>query len=254
VIGGDPFEKHESGPGKGLYKNKIISVFPSLEAIATGPFTHYDCWQAMCDSIGVTTDSEKGKALRAEGFGTSVYDDSILLDCDGRETDRISDIMDRVDCAAELLEEAFPGRKNLIKYSVNRPEVRDEIRRRGELYRISLPAFTKDEMLSAIQASRQQLETGVIYYYNAKNPHQRGTRYLTMIEILRLMQTPRVKWDQYAGEIIEYSGRVNRKGVPEVSMFNSNFRPEGGLKRIMKDFEKNLVDPLLNEYSVLPSF
>jgi len=108
--------------------------------------------------------------------------------------------------------------------SVRDPRVRQALRERGELWRISAPPTEHEEISEAIAHSRVAIGEGSIYYYN---PHT-GTRYVTCAEFARLAQLEDEALARQLDEIAQHCVKRNRHGHPEVAFVGVDALRFGG--------------------------
>ena len=116
--------------------------------------------------------------------------------------------------ADEMLQRLLP--KHRIHFlGVLNARVRDAIRQRGELWRITPLPKTPEEMRAMIEAARIGIGGREIYYYGLAT----GVRYLTCqgFEELGLLDDPALRAQLM--EISDFAGRRNAAGYPELSFF-----------------------------------
>jgi hypothetical protein len=122
--------------------------------------------------------------------------------------------MDLAYKADEILQEIVSKRK--IKFlGVNEPEVREHVKRKGDLWRINPLPKTESEIKGMILNSKQNLG-GLAVYYNA----ELGTRYLSLGEFRKLLCMDCCEAQSHLAIVKDYSLRKNRRGCPELAFFN----------------------------------
>ena len=146
----------------------------------------------------------------ADAVALIVRDPVVLIRCDPAR-------MDRCFAADEMLQRLLP--KDRIQFiGVHLVEVREQVRRRGESWRISPQPRSEEEIVREIRLSRVQVGTGAVYYQNAPT----GGRYLTYGEFSRirpLMRRDPAEALARLREIVELTGMLNRQGVRELRFF-----------------------------------
>jgi hypothetical protein len=124
--------------------------------------------------------------------------------------------LDLAFAADELLQEAWAVPRHRIRFlSVNKPEVRQALRERGELWRLMAPPSSPEHIAQAIAHSRVAISQRAIYYYN---PHT-GSRFITCEEFQRLGQVAEADLAAHLDEIGQHCTQRNRHGHPEVAFF-----------------------------------
>ncbi len=165
--------------------------------------------------------------------------------------------MDLAFRADEQLQGLIPKRQIQFLYSSN-PKVRQAIKHRGEMWRITPPARSVPEMKKVIQDSRFRISCGDIYYYNRLT----GTRYLTFASFAGLSALPAESLRSHLKEIADYSPLINRLGNPEIRFFMADGRfssdafkardwgsfDEAGLGVVFRDLERQFQDALEADY------
>ncbi len=111
--------------------------------------------------------------------------------------------------------------------NVYKDEVRDAIKRRGEIWRLQETPKSSEEIIDFINSSRIQLGTKTVYYYSRTT----GTKYLTCTEFMNIGKLPDAEIRACLEEIKDLSARRIEDGSPAVVFFktqnfgNSNFEP-----------------------------
>ncbi len=119
--------------------------------------------------------------------------------------------------ADELLQETFAKHRIRFLHVLN-AEVRDAIKRRGELWRIAALPRTIDEMKAMIAASRIAIGGKEIYYYN----NTTGTRYVTYQDFVWLGTLGEDDLRRHLAEIRACCARTNAQRNPEVRFFQAD--------------------------------
>jgi hypothetical protein len=118
--------------------------------------------------------------------------------------------------ADELLQRLIA--KHRIRFlGVLNERVREAIKQRGELWRITPLPITSEEMRAMIDSSRIGINGREIYYYG----EQTGTRYLTFQEFQGLGRLDDGELRFHLSEICRHLGRRNAAGNPEVALFGT---------------------------------
>ena len=125
--------------------------------------------------------------------------------------------------------------------------MRQALRERGELWRISAPPSEQEQIGAAIAHSRVAIGEGVIYYYN---PHT-GTRFVTCAEFARLAQLDDVPLARQLEEIAEHCVTRNRHGYPEVAFFGVDALKFGGPNFVGQGFEGLPAEELRARHAAL---
>ena len=136
--------------------------------------------------------------------------------------------LERLDLAFRAdgqLHELWQVPRHRIRFlSVRDPRIRQALRERGELWRISTPPFDRDQFRAAIQAARVAIAERPIYYYN----HHTGTRFVTLTEFSRLADGTDFELARELDEIGSHCRQRNRHGQPEVAFFGVDSLRFGG--------------------------
>lgn len=214
ILGPDFFARDENGQ----MLSPIAVVFPKLFLLVTGRGIH-------AELICLAEEFLRGRVQRCEQRNLAVEEEQALYENVVPIMARDSvvllrsfpDDMERVFAADRLLQRLLP--KNCILFTgVHIAKVREQLRKRGESWRISPPPRSSKEVYEHIRASRVHVNTNVTYYQNA----QSGERFLTYEEFQRIRPLLR-KAPQKAllrlNEINQLSHMLNDQGVPELSFF-----------------------------------
>lgn len=130
--------------------------------------------------------------------------------------------LERLDLALEadrLLQELWNVPRHRIHFlSVRDPRVRQALRERGELWRMSAPPSTPEQIDDVIAHSRVAIHEQPIYFYSFHT----GTRYVTSPDFAALSALEDGALARQLDEIAEHSGRRNRHSQPEVAFFGAD--------------------------------
>lgn len=193
-------------------------IFPNLLLLVMGRGIHAELIAAGEELLRARIhETEKRNLTEEEEQG--LYENVIsLLSRDAKVLIRsYPDDMERVFAADELLQNILS--KESIQFTgAHIPEVREQLRRRGESWRMSPPPRSAIEISHHISASRVHVKTGAVYYLNA----QSGERFLTFEEFMRIR--PLIQDDPREAlarlkEITQLKSLLNDQGVPELSFF-----------------------------------
>lgn len=214
----------------------IASVFPNHGLIVTVKGIHALHAVIAAEFLG----RRMGEESAAESVVDSVYCDAVALLIRNSSVLIRSDLenMDRIFAADEILQRVVP--KGCIQFTgVHLEEVRKQLRKQGESWRISPSPRSVDEIIHYIQASQVHVHTGATYYYNAP----RGGRFLTYEEFLRIR--PLLRNDPKEAlarlrEIALLTRMVNNQGARELSFFLPPGKdlPREGLADLVRLIEK----------------
>ena len=214
VLGPDFFARDHDG--KPL--SPIGVIFPNYQFLVTGRGIHAELAAAGADFLRARMlETEKRDPTEEEEQG--MYDSVIsLLSRDATVLIRSHpDDMARTFAADELLQKILS--KASIQFTgAHIQEVREQLRRRGENWRMSPPPRSATEISQHISASRVQVKTGATYYLNA----QSGERFLTYEEFMRIRPLVHDAPGEAAARLKEINhlcNLVNDQGVPELSFF-----------------------------------
>ncbi|HTW95937.1 MAG TPA: hypothetical protein VMD30_14135 [Tepidisphaeraceae bacterium] len=217
IIGDDLLARDE----RGKLRTKIATVFPRSDTIVTLPGIHASQRVAYTDELNrqrvAAGQPPLTEAEMEEEWSNAVDlvmdDENVLIRPDPKDMDLAFE-------ADELLQEII-SKQNIKFLHVLDPSVRDAIRRRGELWRISPLPRSPDEMKAMIDASRIGIGGREIYYY-AKDT---GTRLLTYDHFAALGNLPDDSLRAHLVEIQRHTQQKNRFGQPEVAFFAPDPQP-----------------------------
>jgi hypothetical protein len=214
VLGPDLFAIDQDG--KPL--SPIAVIFPNLRFLVAGRGIHAEL-VAVGEEFLRSRILETEKRDLTEEEEQGIYENVISLLTRGATVliRSYPDDMERVFAADELLQGILS--KEYIQFTgVHIPEVREQLRKRGENWRISPPPRSAIEIGQHISASRVHVKTGATYYLNA----QSGERFLTYEEFIRIRPLLREAPGEALSrlkEITHLSSLINDQGVPELSFF-----------------------------------
>jgi len=217
ILGEDPFART---PG-GKLKARIATAFPAHDTIVTVPGIHVTQRQAFLDHLDELRRSRAEAPLTKEErdreWGLAVD----LIVVEGAIQIRPDpDNMTLAFLADELLQRLIA--KHRIRFlGVLNERVREAIKRRGELWRITPLPITSEEMREMIDSSRIGIHGREIYYYGELT----GTRYLTFQEFQGLGRLGDGELRSHLSEIGRHLGRRNAAGNPEVAFFGIGTSP-----------------------------
>jgi hypothetical protein len=212
-IGPDFFATDE----KGDLLSPIASVFPKFSTIVCVRGIHASHVSIMLELLKMRfpeKDRRKVHDLESEVYQDAVSlvfrDSLILVRSDPAD-------MERAFAADRILQSFFP--KEQIQFTgLHIPDIRRQLRHRGECWRMSPTPRSVEEICLHVQASKVQVSTGLTVYYNAPT----GGRFLTcdeFIRIERLLREDRTEAIARLKEIIHLHKRVNSMGSRELSFF-----------------------------------
>ena len=211
--------------GHGLFKSKengqlqssIGTVFPRHGVIVTDPPLHALQRDVFKTWLAEKSEGRTPNQLKLEWEATESVD--VFFMPGGYVVIRPE--LERLDLALnadEMLQELchIPLCK-IMFLSVQDKRVRQALRERGELWRIS-SAVTRGSQSSLLLTSRVGIANQSLYYYN---PHT-GTRYLTCAAFDDLSTLNEEPLRNQLSEIEQYCSRRNRHGYPEVAFFGAD--------------------------------
>jgi hypothetical protein len=212
-IGPDFFAKDE----KGDLLSPIASVFPKHRAIVSVRGIHAYHASIMLEFLKQRSPEKDLRAI--EEREAEIYQDAVsLLIRDSLIVVRSDPAdMERVFAADQILQFFFP-RERIQFTGLHIPQIRRQLRRRGESWRMSPTPKSVEEICSHVRASKVQVGTGLTVYYNAPT----GGRFLTYDEFIRirpLIEHDRTEALARLSEILNLFHRENSWGVRELSFF-----------------------------------
>ncbi len=216
-IGPDFFEKDQNGD----LLSPIASVFPKYRTIINVRGIHACHISIMLELLKRRSHAEDRGEIDEGELELELYNDAVsLLFRDTLILVRSDPAdMERVFAADQILQSFCP--KERIQFTgLHIPEVRRQLRHRGESWRVSPAPRSALEISSYVRASKVQVSTGLTLYYSAPS----GGRFLTYDEFIRirplLRQDPKEALARLE-EILNLLERVNSWGSRELSFFLS---------------------------------
>ncbi len=232
VLGEHPFARTPQGK----LKCRIGTLFPRDGVLVMLPGIHATQRQAYVDWVEAHRRASGQAALSPEER-TAIWNGAVDLvvedDCLFIRPDPAN--MPLAFEADNLLQEMLPKQKIRFLHVLNE-EVRQAIKRRGELWRIAPLPHTIDEMKAMIAASRIGIGGRDIYYYNKTT----GTRYLTYQELVGLGTLGEEELRRHLVELATYTQRENAQRNLEIRFFGAENSAE-------------LLELLRADFAALPS-
>jgi hypothetical protein len=211
----------------GQYLSSIGTLFPRHELVITAPPLHalqreaFKHWYAGAQTeAGRPAPTEHKLAWEAaESVDLTFARGGVVL---------IRPELERLDLAFAAdaqLQSAWEVPRHRVRFSSSRdPRVRQGLRERGELWRVSTAPTDPATMAETIAHARVAIGAGALYYYN---PHT-GTRFVTWTEFARLAQLDDGELARQLDEIAQHCVRRNRHGHPEIGFFGVDSLRFGG--------------------------
>lgn len=210
MFGPDLFATLEDG----RLKSSVGTLYPRHQVLVTWPPMHALQREAFKDWFRATFPAEANDQKLSWEAAESVD----LIFAPGGEV-LIRPELERLDLAfsadRELQEDWGVALQHIRFLSVREPRVRQALRERGELWRISARPAGHEGMGEAVARSRVAIEEQAIYYYN---PHT-GTRFVTSADFAGLARLPDKELARQLEEIAAHCIKRNRHGYPEVAFF-----------------------------------
>jgi hypothetical protein len=211
ILGDPPFAVNAAGK----LRSRIATAFPRHDAIVTLPGIHVTQRQAFVEHLNRERLSQgKGPLPRQEADFEWSYAVDLIIEADTLQIRPDPVNMPLAFRADELLQRLVP--KHRIRFlGVLNEKVRDAIKRRGELWRITPLPKTPEEMRAMIDGSRIGIGGREIYYYSTLT----GVRFLScqQFEELGLLDDGELR--AHCIEIQRYLGSSNAAGYPELAFF-----------------------------------
>jgi hypothetical protein len=212
-IGPDFFATDE----KGDLLSPIASVFPKFSTIVCVRGIHACHISIMLELL--KRRSPRKDLHEIEELESDLYQDAVSLVFRDALILVRSDPADmqHVFAADRILQSFFP--KERIQFTgLHIPDIRSQLRHRGECWRMSPTPRSVEEICCEVEASKVQVSTGLTVYYNAPT----GGRFLTYDEFIRikpLLEQDRAEAVARLKEILNLFQRVNSMGSRELSFF-----------------------------------
>ncbi len=216
-IGPDFFAKDQNGD----LLSPIATVFPKYHTIVNVRGIHACHISIMLEFLKRWPHMEDLREIDEDELELELYKDAVSLLFRGPLILVRSDPadMEHVFAADQILQSFCP--KERIQFTgLHIPEVRRQLRHRGESWRVSPAPRSALEISRYVQASKVQVSTGLTLYYSAPS----GGRLLTYDEFIRIR--PLLRQDRKEAlarleEILNLLQRVNSWGSRELSFFLS---------------------------------
>ncbi|MCE5333709.1 MAG: hypothetical protein LLG06_03885 [Desulfobacteraceae bacterium] len=212
-IGPDFFETDEEGN----LRSPIGSVFPKYKTIITVRGIHachasiaYEYFRQKLQSEGRVPDEDLEPKIYEDAVALLIRESVILIRSDPID-------MEHIFAADDILQSFLP--KHRIQFTgLHIPEVRNQLRGKGESWRMSPAPKSVREIAQYVRASMVRVSTGLSVYYNAPT----GGRFLTFAEFMRIQ--PLLRSDPAEAlarlkEIRNLLQRLNSWGNRELSFF-----------------------------------
>jgi hypothetical protein len=212
-IGPDFFARDE----KGDLLSPIASVFPKYRTIVSVRGIHAYHASIMLELLKRRSPEKDLREI--EKCELDIYQDAVSLfirDALILVRSDPSD-MEHIFAADQILQFFFP-RERIQFTGLHIPEIRRQLRLRGESWRMSPTPRSIEEVCCHVQASKVQVSTGLTVYYNAPT----GGRFLTYDEFIRiraLLEQDRSEALARLREVLNLFQRENSLGVRELSFF-----------------------------------
>lgn len=212
---------------EGRLESSIGTLFPRHELLITAPPMHALQREAFKDWLRDTLAAAGQPPPNDPKLAWEAAESVDLIFAPGGLV-LIRPELERLDLAFnadEQLQTKWEVPRHRVRFlSVRDPRVRQALRERGELWRMSAPASEREQIGLAIAHSRVAISQGVHYYYN---PHT-GTRFVTCAEFTRLACLEDLPLARQLDEIAQHGTLRNRHGHPEVAFFGVDTLKFGG--------------------------
>lgn len=169
-----------------------------------------------------------------------IRDGIVLIRADPGETEKIF-------AADEILQHLLP--KQRIQFTGTQlGQIRRDLQMRGEIWRISPPPHSVEEMVRHIRSSGSHVGSGTVYYQSAAT----GGRFLTLEQfslVRPLLRSNRQEALRRLKEMSQLTGMVNNQGVPELSFFVEQERnlPAGALGELANLLERSTMPEAIDQ-------
>lgn len=196
--------------------SSILTIFPRFDAIVTIPTIHLFQINAF---VRWTNDQRLAAGLpeMTTEEEQDVRGDAVLAVIEGKRIQIRSnpDDMPLAFRADKLLQRTGVSKRQIKYLNVFNENVREALKRRGEMWRIARLPTRRKEMKERILAAKTGIDGKPIYYHNATT----GTRWLTLHEfsLLRYLDDDLLR--QHLVEIQCFSRSLNRDRNPEVAFY-----------------------------------
>ena len=248
TIGPQLFAKEADG----RYVSTIASLFPRHKLLITSPPIHtfqrvafMDWFPGQQAASGLPAPSRQRLAWEAK--------ESVDLILAPGDVIQIRPELERLDLAFEAdqqLQDGWEVPLHRIRFlSVRDLRVRQALRERGELWRMSAAPSGPDQISAAVAHSRVAIAERDLYYYN---PHT-GTRFVTCASFANLATLDDVALARQLSEIAEHCLKRNRHGHPEVAFFGVDVLRFGAPNFVGVSFAELDPQALRNQHAALTS-
>jgi hypothetical protein len=213
ILGYPPFARTPEGK----LRSRIATAFPAHDTLVTVQGIHVTQRQAFLDHLDKVRRDRGEPTLTQEEKDTEWSQAVDLIIVEGAIQIRPDpNDMDLAFLADEMLQRIIA--KHKIRFlGVLNEQVREAIKRRGELWRITPLPKTDEEMRLMIESSRMGIQGREIYYYGVLT----GTRFLTFHEFEGLGRLEDSELRSHLVEIATLLGKRNAAGNPEVACFGA---------------------------------
>ncbi len=211
ILGEPPFAKN----ARGKLKSRIGTIFPRARTLVTLPGIHamqrrqyLDLLNQKRNKSGLESLDKEQEHLEWNNAVDLIFDENaILIRADPENMSLAFE-------ADDLLQILVPKQRINFLGLLNE-KIRDAIKKRGELWRITPLPKSHEDMEKMIRESRIGLGGPEIYYYSKTT----GVRYLTCQEFSGLADLGDSTLRVQLLEIQESSAQFNAHGSPEVDFF-----------------------------------
>jgi hypothetical protein len=209
----------------GSLVSSIVTIFPRFDTIVTIPTIHLfqiDAFIAWVNAQRLKAgkprlDVEQEQDYRGDAVLAVIVGDRIQIRSDPQD-------MLRIFAADKLLQRAQVSKRQIKYLNVFNEQVREALKKRGELWRIARLPTRHEEIQERILAMKARVGGEPIYYYNATT----GTRWLTLQEFTRLADLDDAGLTHHLEEIRRLALGTNLGKSPEVAFYmaHENFSGE----------------------------
>jgi hypothetical protein len=211
----------------GKLKSRIATAFPRHRTLVTLPGMHASQRNAFIERLSAQRRGEGKEPLSRQ---ERELEWNCAVDCivenEGIHIRPDPANMPLAFEADEMIQRLLP--KHRVSFlGVLNVKVRDAIKKRGELWRITPLPKTPEEMRAMIEGSRMGIGGREMYYYSTAS----GVRFLTCQQFSDLGRFDDEELRRHLVEIADHLGRANAAGYPELAFFPAK-TPEGtGISR-----------------------
>jgi hypothetical protein len=213
ILGEHPFARTPAGK----LKARIATAFPGHDTLVTVPGIHVTQRQAFVDHLDAARKARQEPPLTAEEHEREWGQAVDLIIVEGAIQIRPDPRAMALAFQADELLQRLVAKHRVRFLGVLNEQVREAIKQRGELWRITPLPKTPGEMRAMIEASRIGIGGREIYYYGEMT----GTRFLTFQELQGLGRLGDEELRSLLDEIGRHLGRRNAAGNPELAFFGT---------------------------------